>query len=259
MILRSYITLTFSTVIVLCLCIKQYNTTEILPQLVSEFPHLKTRDYPNQNLNQNFMNILKEKWEGNRKEKEEVTGKRKWEQTWKEKMQKNKEIKREKRKVKWWDEKKEEEKEEKMEYSKPLNSSNFEKKIEDEWNELENEEIEAWTNIINTCWKTLTHKLKHDAYRNSKIGRWNNMFKAFSKMREIKNKLDKRRLQEFKEHIQNISSRGADDESWNNLNEMWEIIKYLKVQNDMNWESNLMKSWKQWFQREIPEIKNKIL
>ncbi|SBT32495.1 ring-exported protein (REX), putative [Plasmodium ovale wallikeri] len=137
----------------------------------------------------------------------------------------------------------------------PLNYFNFEAKIDKEWKELENKEYESWESVLSGCRMALAVGLDSDPKRDLKIERWNNKQKALSIMRRVKNKVDRRNVQAFKEHLQKRDKSKPDNEPWKIENDKWTIIKYLKTRSDENWNNFLIKSWTQWFDSEIPEVK----
>ncbi|SCO65772.1 Plasmodium exported protein, unknown function [Plasmodium vivax] len=134
-----------------------------------------------------------------------------------------------------------------------LNPFNFENIIAKEWKQLDDIDNRAWADIANSCQIALTYGLHSDPNRYSKMDKWKNQHKTFCHMRYIKNRTDKRRLDDFMSRLRTLKGGKRYEELWKAESEKWEVIKYLKKSSDENWNKNLKQSWARWFRTEIPE------
>ncbi|GAB64528.1 hypothetical protein PCYB_012610, partial [Plasmodium cynomolgi strain B] len=128
----------------------------------------------------------------------------------------------------------------------------LEDRLKKEWNDLAIIETKNWFNVIIGICDTLI--TEYDSYNvvDDKVRSWTNLIKMLTTFREAEINESNIIFSKFLDYVREKRHDKPSDCLTEEEESIWNDIKLLKQQKDIEWKKYHVGTWKYWFQMEFP-------
>ncbi|KMZ83035.1 hypothetical protein PVIIG_04600 [Plasmodium vivax India VII] len=139
-------------------------------------------------------------------------------------------------------------------YSRYDERFSLEDRLKKEWNDLAVIETKNWFNVIIGICDTLI--TEYDSYNvvGDKVSSWSELIKMLTAFRQAEVNESNVIFAKFLDYMREKRQDTASDVLTDEEESIWNDIKLLKQQKDIEWKKYHVGTWKYWFQKEFPTV-----